>query len=64
VTAPAAARRKRSENRQRTELVGLRLLPAERVTLDAAAKAAGLSLSEFIRVAALAAAAMARRRQS
>jgi uncharacterized protein (DUF1778 family) len=48
--------RKRSESRQRTELVALRFLPAERDTLAAAAKAARVSLSEYIRSSALEAA--------
>ncbi len=47
---------KRSESRQRTQLVALRLLPAERAALEAAAQAGAVSLSEFIRRAALAAA--------
>jgi Protein of unknown function (DUF1778) len=54
VTAPAP--RRRSEVRQRTELVALRLLPAERELLDRAALAQGVSLSRFIRASALAAA--------
>ena len=47
---------KRSETRQRKKLVAVRLLSAEYTALDAAAKAAQVSLSEFIRSSALAAA--------
>jgi hypothetical protein len=43
----------RSENRQRTRLVAIRLLPAEHRALSAAAAAAGVSLSELLRGAAL-----------
>lgn len=45
--------RKRSEARQRTELVALRLLPGERETLRTAAQARNVSLSELIRSSAL-----------
>ncbi len=45
-----------SQSRQRTALVALRLLPSEKVSLEAAAAAAGMNLSEFIRDAALTAA--------
>jgi len=49
--------RKHSESRQRTVLIALRLLPEERATLEAAARARNISsLSEFIRSSALAAA--------
>ena len=48
--------RKRSEARQRTELVALRLLPGERETLRMAAQARNVSLSELIRSSALKAA--------
>lgn len=48
--------RKRSEARQRTELVALRLLPGERETLRTAAQARNISLSELIRSSALKAA--------
>ena len=46
--------RPRSEQRQRTALVALRMLPSEREALDAAARQRGVSLSEFIRTSALA----------
>ncbi|MGA5467159.1 plasmid mobilization protein [Mycobacterium sp. NPDC050041] len=49
-------RRPRSENRQRTELVALRLLPGEHQAVQAAAIQAGVSVSQFIRDAALEAA--------
>lgn len=45
--------RKRSEVRQRTEVVALRLLPRERETLIAAAHARNVSLSELIRSSVL-----------
>ena len=48
---------KRSERRQRTDLVALRLLPAERAALEAAARDRNVSLSEFVRASALDAAA-------
>ena len=48
-----SAPRKRSEARQRTELVALRLLPDEREMLQAAARARNISLSELIRASAL-----------
>lgn len=48
-----AAERKRSETRQRTELVALRLLPGERDQLSAAARNRNVSLSEFLRSSAL-----------
>jgi hypothetical protein len=51
-----APSRKRSEARQRTELVALRLLPGERATLQAAAEHRNVSLSELIRSSALKAA--------
>lgn len=41
-------------------LTVLRLLPSERETLEAAARAQNVSLSEFIRVNALAVAALAK----
>lgn len=47
---------KRSEVRQRQQVTGVRLLPAERATLEAAARAQQVTLSEFIRRSALAAA--------
>lgn len=43
-----------SENRQRTQLIAIRVLPAERAVLVAAAAARGVSLSQLIRTAALA----------
>lgn len=49
---PAASRR-RSEVRQRTELVALRLLPGELELLSAAAEDRNVSLSELIRSSAL-----------
>jgi uncharacterized protein (DUF1778 family) len=48
--------RKRSEVRQRTELVAVRLLPGEREVLKAAANDRNVSMSELIRVSALEAA--------
>jgi hypothetical protein len=48
-----AAERKRSETRQRTELVALRLLPGERDRLSAAARNRNVSLSELLRNSAL-----------
>jgi uncharacterized protein (DUF1778 family) len=47
------ARRQRSERRQRTSLVALRLLPEERETLERAARDRGVSLSELLRQSAL-----------
>jgi len=55
MTAPGTAR-KRSETRQRTEMVALRFLPHEKADLEAAAASAGQSVSAYIRAAALAAA--------
>jgi uncharacterized protein (DUF1778 family) len=51
-----SAPRKRSEARQRTELVALRLLPRESEALRTAALARNVSLSELIRSSALKAA--------
>ena len=48
-----ASRRPRSEQRQRTALVALRLLPEEREMLVQAAEARGVSLSELLRVSAM-----------
>lgn len=48
-----ASARKRSEVRQRTEVVALRLLPGERDQLETAAKDLQISLSELIRSSAL-----------
>lgn len=45
--------RTRSESRQRTALVALRLLPDERDKLAEAAHSRGITLSEFIRSSAL-----------
>ena len=45
-----------SDQRQRVCFVGLRLLPAERAALEAAARDQSVSLSEFIRASALQAA--------
>jgi uncharacterized protein (DUF1778 family) len=45
--------RPRSESRQRTEMVALRLLPHERDQLAQAAHRRGISLSEFIRSSAM-----------
>lgn len=44
---------RRSETRQRTAMVAVRLLPHERETLVAAAQARQVSLSELIRASAL-----------
>lgn len=44
----------RSEKRQRTALVALRMLPAERDALHAAAKRRGVSISELVRSSVLA----------
>ncbi|WP_371454765.1 hypothetical protein [Mycobacterium sp. GA-1841] len=44
----------KSEQRQRTALVALRMLPAERDALSAAAKRRGVSVSELIRASVLA----------
>lgn len=48
-----AVTRKRSEVRQRTELVAVRLLPGERDQLAEAARERNVSLSELIRSSAL-----------
>ncbi|WP_372515000.1 plasmid mobilization protein [Mycolicibacterium holsaticum] len=45
---------KRSENRQRTALVVLRMLPSERQALDRAANERGISVSELVRASVLA----------
>lgn len=45
--------RRRSESRQRTALVAVRLLPHERDMLSETARARGVSLSEFIRSSAM-----------
>jgi predicted HicB family RNase H-like nuclease len=43
--------RPRSEQRQRTAFVGVRMLPAERQALREAAQARGVSIGELIRQA-------------
>lgn len=43
----------RSEKRQRQHLICVRLLPSERVLLEAAAKADGMSVSGWVRECAL-----------
>ena len=43
----------RSESRQRTALVAVRLLPQERDVLAKAARSRGITLSEFIRASAM-----------
>jgi hypothetical protein len=48
-----ASPRRRSESRQRTALVAVRLLPHERDMLSETARARGVSLSEFIRSSAM-----------
>lgn len=50
---PHPEARKRSEARQRTAMIALRLLPREREALAAAAHARHVSLSELIRAGAL-----------
>ena len=52
-SGPGSAPRKRSEARQRTEVVALRLLPGERDQLAAAARHRKISLSELLRGSAL-----------
>lgn len=46
-------RPQRSESRQRTALVAVRLLPQERDVLTESAKSRGVTLSEFIRASAM-----------
>lgn len=48
--------RPRSESRQRTALVAVRLLPQERDVLAESARTRGVTLSEFIRASAMRAA--------
>jgi hypothetical protein len=48
-----ASSRRRSESRQRTALVAVRLLPHERDMLSETARSRGVSLSEFIRSSAM-----------
>lgn len=50
---PPTTPRKRSETRQRTTLVALRLHPDEHQTLTDAAQARRISLSELLRSSAL-----------
>jgi len=50
VQAPS---RPRSESRQRTALVAVRLLPQERDVLAKTARSRGVTLSEFIRASAM-----------
>lgn len=50
----ASRNSRRSERRQRTALVALRLLPEEHHRLLQAARTRGVSLSEFLRSSALA----------
>jgi mobilization protein NikA len=45
--------RPRSESRQRTALVAVRLLPQERDVLAKTARSRGVTLSEFIRTSAM-----------
>jgi hypothetical protein len=52
-TSKGGRSRRRSEARQRTEFVGLRLLPGELEALQAAAQDRNVSLSELIRSSAL-----------
>ena len=47
-------RRTGSERRQRTAVVAVRLLPAEREALQAVANRRGVSVSELVRASALA----------
>ena len=52
-TRGQAPSRPRSESRQRTALVAVRLLPQERDVLAKTARLHGITLSEFIRVSAM-----------
>lgn len=52
-TRGQAPSRPRSESRQRTALVAVRLLPRERDVLAKIAQSRGITLSEFIRASAL-----------
>jgi hypothetical protein len=52
-TRGQALSRPRSESRQRTALVAVRLLPAERDVLAKTARSRGITLSEFIRASAM-----------
>ncbi len=58
----AAAAPRRSESRQRTAMVALRLLPAERDHLSAAARDRQVSVSELIRASVLGATGFGARR--
>jgi len=49
----AESSRPRSESRQRTALVAVRLLPHERDLIARSARARGVTLSEFIRASAM-----------
>lgn len=53
ILGPPKHNRKRSEKRQRTKLIAIRLLPAEYTALVNAAHDAGVSISELIRSSAL-----------
>lgn len=53
----SSSARRRSEQRQRTALVALRLLPEERDQLFRAAQDRGVSVSELVRTSAMAAVA-------
>jgi hypothetical protein len=52
-TRGQASSRPRSESRQRTALVAVRLLPQERDLLAKMAQSRGITLSEFIRASAM-----------
>jgi mobilization protein NikA len=52
-TRSQASSRPRSESRQRTALVAVRLLPQERDLLAKMARSRGITLSEFIRASAM-----------
>jgi hypothetical protein len=52
-TRGQAPSRPRSESRQRTALVAVRLLPQERDVLAKTARSRGVTLSEFIRASAM-----------
>ncbi|WP_412176936.1 plasmid mobilization protein [Mycobacterium heckeshornense] len=54
MTEASGSGRKRSERRQRTALIALRVLPRERDQLYEAARARGVSVSELIRASVLA----------
>lgn len=48
-----AIERRRSESRQRTKFVGVRMLPSEYTAIAAAAAERGMSVPEFVRQQAL-----------